>query len=276
MLTLLKIFLAIFIPIFLFLLYARRFRNPYKNTFIFGKKGAGKSTLMVKYMLKYKKRGWKIYTDIKDCVVPDVRIIKAADLERYVPEPGSAVFLDEVGISFDCRQFEKFPPGLRDFFKLQRKYRVCLFQNSQSYDVDKKIRDCVDGMVLQSSICDVIGVTRPIYKSVVLTAPDGSHESRIAEQLKFAPIWRWKFTWLPRYFKYFDSFDAPHRPKIKFTQVTQEMYSTVQRTRKANKLPSSYLFWKHVEREEVGKDRPRPPAPHAGKWDGVPPDDQEK
>lgn len=239
MITLLKIFLAIFIPIFLFCLYARRFRNPYKNTFIFGKKGAGKSTLMVKYMLKYKKRGWQIYTDIKDCIVPDVRIIDAADLETYTPEPGSAVFLDEVGISFDKRGFKTFPTGLRDFFKYQRKYRVCLFQNSQSYDVDLKIRDCVDGMLLQSSIANVIGVSRPIYKSVTLTAPDGSHESRIAEQLKFAPIWRWKFTWLPRYFKYFDSFDAPPRKPINFRAVSLDQYKATQRLKKLNKNLSS-------------------------------------
>lgn len=222
--VLLKLFLWIFIPILIFCLYARKYRNPYKNTFIFGKKGSGKSTLMIKYMLQYKKRGWRIYTDIQDCIVPGVRIMSALDLEKFTPEPGSAVFLDEVGISFDKRNHKDFPTGLRDFFKFSRKYRVCLFQNSQSYDVDVKIRDCVDGMLLQSSIAGVIGISRPIYKTVTLTAPDGSHESRIAEQLKFAPIWRWKFTWLPRYFKYFDSFDAPPRDPIQFREVTKEIY----------------------------------------------------
>lgn len=235
MLFLFKCFLLIFTPIFLFLLYARKFRNPYKNTFIFGKKGAGKSTLMVKYMKRYLKKGWAVYTDIQDCIVPGVRIMKAADLELFTPEQNSAVFLDEVGISFDKRGFKTFPPGLRDFFKYQRKYRVCLFQNSQSYDVDVKIRDCVDGMLLQSCIAGVIGVSRPIVKTVTLTAPDGSHESRIAEQLKFSPIWKWKFTWLPRYFKYFDSFDAPPREHIKFRQITQEQFDAKQQLRRLNR-----------------------------------------
>lgn len=235
LLFLLKLFLWIFIPIFLFALYARRYRNPFKNIFIFGKKGSGKSTLMVKYMLKYKKKGWNIYTDIKDCIVPGVRIIRASDLAVFTPERNSAVFLDEVGISFDKRNFDKFPPGLRDFFKFQRKYRVLLYQNSQSYDVDIKIRDCVDGMILQSCIAGVIGVSRPVVKTVTLTAPDGSHESRIAEQLKFAPIWRWRLTWLPKYFKYFDSFDAPPRDPIHFTEITSDMYQAKQELRKLNR-----------------------------------------
>lgn len=250
MLFLLKLFLVIFIPVFCFLLYARRFQNPYKNTFIFGKKGSGKSTLMIKYMKRYLKKGWAVYTDIQDCIVPGVRIMKAADLVSLAPEQNSAVFLDEVGISFDKRGYKDFPTGLRDFFKYQRKYRVCLFQNSQSYDVDVKIRDCVDGMLLQSCIAGVIGVSRPIYKSVTLTAPDGSHESRIAEQLKFAPIWKWKFTWLPRYFKYFDSFDAPPRDPIVFRQVTQEQFNAKQELRKLNRSWNS----REVRRNENQTD----------------------
>lgn len=251
---LLKLFLWIFVPILIFCLYARRFRNPYMNTFIFGKKGSGKSTLMVKYMLKYQKKGWAIYTDIQDCIVPGVRIMHAADLAKFTPEKNSAVFLDEVGISFDKRNFEKFPPGLRDFFKFQRKYRVCLYQNSQSYDVDVKIRDCVDGMLLQSCIAGVIGISRPIVKTVTLTAPDGSHESRIAEQLKFAPIWRWRLTWLPRYFKYFDSFDAPPRDPILFRQVTKEMYDAKQQLRRLNRSLKSREVVKNENKAEGDSD----------------------
>lgn len=256
---LLKLFLWIFVPIFLFSLYAKRFANPYKNTFIFGKKGAGKSTLMVKYMLKYKKRGWHIYTDIKDCIVPGVRIIRAADLEHFTPEANSAVFLDEVGISFDQRNHKTFPSGLRDFFKYQRKYRVILFQNSQSYDVDKKIRDCVDGMFLQSSIANVIGVTRPIYKSVTLTEPSAESESRIAEKLKFAPIWKWKFTWLPRYFKYFDSFDAPPREPIHFKQITEDQYKAKQELRKLQKAQKRLCKRSQQKNDKLPSQQDRKP-----------------
>lgn len=233
---LIKFVLILFIPIFLFTSYAKRFANPYKLTYIFGKKGSGKSTLMVKYMLYYEKRGWHVYTDIKDCIVPGVRIISnASQLADFTLEANSVLCLDEVGISFDNRNFKSFPPGLRDWFKFQRKYKVRVFLNSQSYDVDKKIRDCVDGMLLQSCIGNVIGVSRPIYKSVSLTEPSADSESRVAEKLKFAPVWKWKFTWLPRYFKYFDSFDAPKRPFIPFREISKDAFEAKQSLRKINK-----------------------------------------
>lgn len=236
MLFLLKLFLWIFIPILLFCLYARRFRNPYKNIFIFGKKGAGKSTYMIKMMLKAQKKGWLIYTDMQDCLIPGVRIIKSArELETFTPEKNSLLALEEVGITFDKRDFKTFPPGLRDWFKFERKYKVWVIQNSQSYDIDVKIRDCVDGMLLQSCIAGVIGITRPILKTVTLTQPDGNSEARIAEGLKFAPIWKWKLTWLPRYFKYFNSFDAPPRELISYREVTKEMYQAQQELRRLNR-----------------------------------------
>lgn len=236
MLFLFKLFLWIFIPIFIFCLYARQFANPYKNIFLFGKKGSGKSTLMIKWLLKAQKKGWNIYTDMQDCLIPGVRIIEdARQLEKFTPEKNSLLALEEVGITFDKRDFKTFPKGIRDWFKFERKYKVWVIQNSQSYDIDSKIRDCVDGMWLQSCISGVIGITRPIVKTVTLTAPNGDSEARVAEGLKFAPIFRWKFTWLPRYFKYFDSFDAPPRDPIPYREVTREMYDAKQELRKLNR-----------------------------------------
>lgn len=211
--------------IVLFNLFTSKYRNPYKLIFIFGKKGAGKSTLMVKEMLKHSKRGWTIYTDMEDCLVPGARIIKALDLATFAPPPRSCLFLEEVGITFDNRKYKNFDDGLRDFMKFMRKYKVKCYMNSQSYDVDKKIRDVVDSMVLQTSIADCIAVSRPILKSVTLTEPSAEAESRIAEKLKFAGIWHWKFMWMPRYHKYFDSFAAPHREPIQFTEVTRELFA---------------------------------------------------
>lgn len=238
---LIKLFLVIFIPLFLFALYARRFSNPYTNNFIFGKKGSGKSTFMVKQMLKYQKRGWIIYTDMQDCIIPNVRIIhSASELEHFTPEKNSMLALEEVGISFDNRNFKKFPEGLRDWFKFERKYKVCVWQNSQSYDIDKKIRDCVDGMYLQSNISNCIGITRPIRKTVTLTQPSAEGEARIAEGLRFAPIWKWKITWMPKYHKYFDSFNAPERPEISYTSITKEHYEAVQALRRLNKSHSNH------------------------------------
>lgn len=209
-----------------FSLYSRRFSNPYKLIFIFGKKGAGKSTLMVRMMLRDLKKGWTVYTDIQDCVVPGVRLIRASDLDRFIPVPAEgssscSVYLDEVGISFDNRAFKSFSDGLRDFFKLQRKYKCKVVMNSQAYDVDKKIRDCTDSMILQTSLFNCLTLSRPILRKVALVEASAQGDSRIADNLKFASILHWRIYFMPKYFKYFESFKAPSRPAIRFREIAK-------------------------------------------------------
>lgn len=202
-------------------LLARRYilahDNPYKLTFIFGKKGAGKSCYMVKMMLKYQKAGWNIYTDMADIKIPGVRIISVKDLAAFRPEPHSALFLDEVGISMDNREYKGFPPGLRDFWKYLRKMQCCCYMNSQAYDIDKKVRDTVDRMVLQVSIANLVSVSRPIIRSITLTEPSAEAESRIADVLRFSSVFSWRFYWMPNYYRYFDSKAMPSRELIPYT-----------------------------------------------------------
>ena len=200
-----------------FLLYnSRKYANPYKLTFIFGKKGAGKSCYMVKQMLRYQRKGWTIYTDMKDIRIPNVRIIDSKDLAEFRPAEGSAIFLDEVGITMDNRNFKSFPPGLRDFFKYVRKMKCVVFMNSQAYDVDKKVRDTTDRMILQIAVANVISISRPIWRSVTLTESTAQADSRIADNLKFCPFWNWQIFWMPNYFKYFDSLEMPKRSLIPY------------------------------------------------------------
>lgn len=198
---------------------SKRFDNPYKLYFIFGKKGAGKSTFMVKEMLKHLKKGWVVYTDVPDIHIAGVRRMNANDLSKFTPEANSVLFLDEVGITFDNRNFKSFDSGLRDFFKFQRKYKVKLYMNSQAFDIDKKIRDVTDKMYLCTSICNAFCLLRPISRRVTLTAPSADNESRIADSLKFDSIFSWKLIYMPKYHKYFDSFSAPERELIPFDLI---------------------------------------------------------
>lgn len=198
--------------------YLKRHDNPYKLTFIFGKKGSGKSCYMVNLMLKYLKRGWVVYTDMKDIRIPGVRIFNTADLSIFKPEPHSVVFLDEVGISMDNRSYASFPPGLRDFFKYIRKMEVCCYMNSQAFDVDKKVRDTTDAMVLQVAVGNVLSISRPIIRRITLTEPSAQGDSRIADCLLFARPWHWRFYWMPKYFKYFNSKEMPDRELLPYKE----------------------------------------------------------
>lgn len=215
----LKILIVVFVLFLCFVKYTRKYYNPYRLIFIFGKKGAGKSCYMVSEMLKHMKKGWIIYTDMQDINIPGVRIIDGLDLQTFKPEGDSCLFLDEVGVSFDNRSYKTFPTGLRDFFKFQRKYHVKVYMNSQAFDVDKKIRDVTDSMILQTSLLDCISISRPIKRSITLTEPSAEAEARIADRLEFEKIWHWKFYWMPKYFKYFDSFAAPERDLIPYEEV---------------------------------------------------------
>ncbi len=204
-----------------FAVLSYHYRNIYRLNYFFGKKGAGKSLLMVSYMLKYMKKGYTIYSDIPALNIVGVRQISAKDLDKFVPTSNSVLFLDEVGISFDNRKFKSFSDGARDFFKFQRKYKVIVFMNSQSFDVDKKIRDLIDKFYLIQSFGNVICLCRPINRKVALVEASSQGESRVADNLKFAPFWEWKWLYMPKYFKYFDSFEAPARPILPFEEVTE-------------------------------------------------------
>lgn len=199
---------------FVFSFYARKYSNPYKLIFLFGKKGAGKSCFMVRRMLWYLRHGWNVYTDMADIKIPGVRLLTVSQLEHFAPEPHSAVFLDEVGISMDNRNFSKFPPGLRDFFKYQRKLKCVVYMNSQAFDVDKKVRDTTDGMALLQSIAGVLTLYRPIRRSITLVDATSTGDSKIADNLRFCSFLSWRLYWMPSYFRYFDTLEMPSRPQL--------------------------------------------------------------
>lgn len=220
----------VLIVISLFVVFSvatRKYLNPYRLFFVFGKKGSGKSTYMVKRMLYYIRKGWNVYTDMLDVCIPGVRLINGDDLGDFIPEPNSVLFLDEAGIKFDNRNHKNFPPLLRDFFKLQRKYKVRVYMNSQSFDVDKKIRDLTDVMYLQVNVFRVFSIGKRIDRKVTLVESSAQGDSRIAEDLKFSSFWHWTVTYIPRYVRYFESFDAPERPYLNFRTVCEDVSKLV-------------------------------------------------
>lgn len=193
-----------------FVLYSKRLRNEFKLIFLFGKKGSGKSTLLVRYMTEYHKKGYSVYTNMQSVSLPYVVHIDPNQLGEFVAKPKSLICLDECGILYDNRKFKVFKDDTRDYFVYQRQYKNVVIYTSQSWNVDKKIKDLTDQLYLCGRI-GAISFARPIDRHITLTAPMGDSESRIADQLRFRPFSA-KLTWIPRYSKYFDSFAPPERP----------------------------------------------------------------
>lgn len=220
-----KILLGLFGIVFtVYEYFAIKYRNPHKFIFIFGKKGSGKSCYMAHEMIKYLKRGWTVYTDMS-VNLPNVRIINDANdlFKTYTPEPHSVIFLDEIGITWHAREFKSFDAKIREWFKFQRKYHCRVYANSQDFDVDKGLRSLTDSMILQTNIGNFISVSRPIIRSIGFTDPSFTGESKLVDQLKFGSVFSYRFYFMPRYFKAFNSYDAPERPTMPYTTVNNKL-----------------------------------------------------
>lgn len=214
-----KIVLVAFLSLYVISsLRYRYYNNPYKLYMIFGKKGSGKSTFLVKLAKQYQKKKYAVYTNMSDCMLPGIRIIDPENLGTFVPEEHSVVLLDEVGMLYDNRNFKNFRNEVRDFFKLQRHYKCVVYLASQSFDVDKKLRDLTDKMYLVQSFNNWLSLVRPISKKICLTEASSQGESRISDNLKFQWIFAWRFIKIPSYVKYFESFKAPALPYIDYEE----------------------------------------------------------
>lgn len=216
------VLIIVFSPIIFCLLVGlitRKWRNPWKLYLVFGKKGSGKSTYLVKLAYKYMKKGYSVYTNMDDMMLPGVRWFHIDLLGEFVPEAHSLLLVDEVGMIWDNRNFKNFKPSVRDFFKLQRHYKVLVYLASQTFDVDKKLRDLTDGMILNINVLNVLTIGKTIVRRITLTESTSEAESRIAENLKFRPFWHWKFTFIPKWSKYFNSFEVPDLPKLPYREI---------------------------------------------------------
>lgn len=194
-----------------FHLATKKYLNPYKLIFIFGKKGSGKSTLLVKYAYEYNQRGWNVYSTEP---IPGTYLISYEDIGYKQFPPHSCILVDEVGMIWDNRNFKSFKPEVRDFFKLQRHYKCCLILASQTFDVDKKIRDLADEMYLVTKKLRVFSYAKKILRQTVLVEATGESPSKIDENLVFDSLFFFwcgsrKLSFIPKWSKWFDSFAAP-------------------------------------------------------------------
>lgn len=205
----------------LFHICTKRYLNPYKLIFVFGKKGSGKSTLLVKYASQYRERGWTVFSTE---YIPGTYKIDYEDIGFVQFPPHSCLIVDEVGMIWDNRNFKNFKPEVRDFFKLQRHYKCCCILASQTFDVDKKIRDLADEMFLVTKKFRVFSYAKRILRETVLVEATGESPSKIDENLVFDSLFFFwagsrKLSFIPKWSKWYDSFAAPELDPKEFEEV---------------------------------------------------------
>lgn len=190
-----------------------KYRNPYKLIMVFGKKGAGKTTFLTKLAYQYQKKGRPVYSTEW---APGVHMFDVNLIGKMMFPENSVIFIDEVGMVWDNRNFKNFKTEVRDYFKLQRHYKHTVYLFSQTFDIDLKLRNLTDAMYLLRCHMGWLSIARKIKRDIVLVQPTGESESRIADSLEFEPFLLSLlgcktiiFTFIPRWAKLFNSHEAP-------------------------------------------------------------------
>ena len=130
------LFLFIFFPVILvfsFSFLTRKYVNPYRLTFVFGKKGSGKSTLMTKIAVKNLKAKKLVFSN--DKTMSGTIYFNPVEIGKKNFPPESVVLIDEVSLIWSNRDWKKTPPELIQWFRFQRKYhvKVYLFSVKESH-----------------------------------------------------------------------------------------------------------------------------------------------
>lgn len=205
---------AVFVLAFVYLTI--KYWNPYKLVMVFGKKGSGKTTFLTKVAVQAIRKGKKVYST---SYVPGAIPFDVEKVGFYTFPHDSVILIDEVGMIWDNRDFKRFRPEVRDYFKLQRQYRNKVYLFSQTFDIDVKLRNLTDEMYKCECWFGWLSVARKIKRKVVIVEPTGDSEGRIAEGFELQPILlslfglkTCIFTFIPHWAKYFKSYNPKELP----------------------------------------------------------------
>lgn len=132
------------------------------------------------------------------------------DLGNYLIED-ALILIDEITLDADSRDFKSFTKNLKLFFLLHRHYNCDIVYFTQMYDnVDKKIRDITFDLFFVKKIW-IFSMAKRIFR--ILDINQDTHEIvcgyRFATLLDKIGGGCTKWCCRPRWYKYFDSWEAP-------------------------------------------------------------------
>lgn len=223
---------------------------------VFGSRGTGKSTDIAKDELRWenKHKDFKAYTDFYTNVkintnnehyhyldlvhykltdyMPLNEKTKNAKIIPYDKETkeyivantpfkineNSIIEIDELGIVAHARDYKNFPKEFIYLVKYLRKLGILMIANSQSYDIDKTLREGASDLRLKRKFM-YWSLSRRIRKRIVCSSQDKSNkkatyvynaEQQIHDELDYAPVFTKgaiKLTFIPFYTDRFNSFE---------------------------------------------------------------------
>lgn len=188
----------------------KKYLNPYKLVFVFGKKGSGKSTLIQKLSNKYYKNGWTVYST-EESLNPEILPIDPKNIYNYEFPEHSCIFIDEVSLIWDNRDFKSMDKKVIEWFRYQRHHKCRVFLFSQTFDIDKKLRDLTDEMYLVNKYFRVLVRAKRILRKPIVVHPSPEAPARIDEDLIVdGPLMAFfggrLYAFIPYWAKRYDSF----------------------------------------------------------------------
>lgn len=186
----------------------------------FGSPGCGKTTLSVALIYKMQKRKKPLYDryfcNFSNDLADECSLVGLGDWT--FPER-SYIAVDESGIEFNNRKFKAMPQSTIAWLKLHRHYKCDLDFFSQAWDdSDITIRRLAHELWYVRRLGPVTMVRR-VYKRV--SVDEQTHQIIDAFDLgkllkRFLPppfgSRTWFLIWRPKYYKYFDTYEAPPLP----------------------------------------------------------------
>lgn len=230
----LKIIIVIALLIILFVKKTEFMEEPHFAELYVGNTGSGKSSTIACLSNKFRNEGWSACYCTSEC--KGTILIDPFDLEFFKPLPHSVVFIEEIGIVFNSRNFKDFGKrkGLIEFFKKCRHYKVRIIAFSQTWDdSDKIIRELFARIYIIKRFARLWSFQRPVAKRMDIYNSSSADEQKqnnnggqIADFFKYKGLPH--FVFLPRWFSYFDSYDIDdNRELIKGRYIPLDEESTI-------------------------------------------------
>lgn len=186
---------------------------------IVGLPGTGKTTLACKDALINSKRYKQCHLNF-DNTVPDVSSCDLAGLGTWTFERGSWVGADESGIEYNNRKFKTFAEYAIHWYKKHRHYGVNMDLYSQFTDLDATLMR----LISEIWVLYKIGPWTLHRKCVVRFATPDGELKQVLELAPMSSLWfvpfallgltemKWRLTFRPFYYKYFDSWECNDLP----------------------------------------------------------------
>lgn len=197
-----------------FVYWSSKLKEGCPVVLIFGKRGCGKSSDIVKRALRHKKTGNRVFcTDEAMCQDGLCEYLPPNLLGKVRVPKGSLILVEECGVLFHKRGFsDKEQNAIMKRFRRYLKYVrheeiASVVMYSQCYDIDLSLKEACSELWLYKKVgCYTYG--KKICKSIVLTT-DADGNGTMSDSFTFYPFLSRGariLNFIPRYIKHFDSF----------------------------------------------------------------------